>query len=282
MTPTTASRPARAKGHLLRILGVGFGIAVIVGGAIGSGILRTPGLIAAQLGSPGIIIAVWLVGGLYAFCCTLSVIELGTMLPFAGGWYVYSRRAFGEYGGFLIGSIDWIAQAVSLAYVAAAFGDFAAELQPALHDHVKLAAIASVVVLTLVNWLGLRAGSRMQELTSLIKTLALIAFVVACFGIPLHGAPGGVALPASLATPKGGLLLGVLLALQAIIVTYDGWYFAIYFTEEDNDPAKNLPRSSMVGVLACIAVYLLLNTALLHVLRMNKLAGSEVPVAAAA
>jgi len=74
----------------------------------------------------------------------------------------------------------------------------------------------------------------------------------------------------------------VLLALQAVIVTYDGWYFAIYFTEEDNDPARNLPRSSIVGVLACIAVYVLMNMALLHVLPMNKLAGSEVPGADAA
>jgi APA family basic amino acid/polyamine antiporter len=96
VAPTTTRAGARPKGHLLRILGVGFGIAVIVGGAIGSGILRTPGLVAAQLRSPGIIVAVWLLGGLYAFCCTLSVIELGTMLPRAGGWYVYSRRAFGE------------------------------------------------------------------------------------------------------------------------------------------------------------------------------------------
>jgi APA family basic amino acid/polyamine antiporter len=72
------------------------------------------------------------------------------------------------------------------------------------------------------------------------------------------------------------------LALQAVIVTYDGWYFAIYFTEEDNDPARNLPRSSIVGVLARIAVYALLNTALLRLLPMNKLAGSEVPAAEAA
>ena len=111
--PPTSTRPSvRPKGHLLRILGVGFGIAVIVGGAIGSGILRTPGLVASQLGSPRLIIAVWLMGGIYAFCCTLSVIELGTMLPRAGGWYVYSRRAFGEYAGFLVGCIDWIAQPV--------------------------------------------------------------------------------------------------------------------------------------------------------------------------
>src|SRR5450631_1988572 len=175
MAPTTTRSSLRTKGHLLRILGVGFGIAVIVGGAIGSGILRTPGLVAAQLRSPGIIIAVWLVGGIYAFCCTLSVIELGTMLPRAGGWYVYSRRAFGEYGGFLVGCIDWIAQPVAIAYLAVAFGDFAAELQPSLRVYVKVVSFACVIVLALLNWFGLRAGSRMQELTSLIKALALVA-----------------------------------------------------------------------------------------------------------
>lgn len=282
MPPLSTCPSVRPKGHLLRILGVGFGIAVIVGGAIGSGILRTPGLVAAQLGSPRLIIAVWLMGGIYAFCCTLSVIELGAMLPRAGGWYVYSRRAFGECAGFLVGCIDWIAQPVAIAYLAVAFADFTVELQPSLHGYVKLVSVASVVVLTLLNWLGLRAGSRIQEVTSLIKALALIAFVVACFVIFPHSASDGIALPSSLAAPKGGLLLGVLLALQGVIITYDGWYFAIYFTEEDNDPARNLPRSSIVGVLACIAVYVLLNVALLHVLPMNKLAGSEVPGADAA
>lgn len=90
------------------------------------------------------------------------------------------------------------------------------------------------------------------------------------------------ALRASLVAPRGGLLLGMLLALQAIIVTYDGWYFAIYFAEEDSDPARNLPRSSVVGVLVCVAVYALLNMAMVHVLPMNKLAGSEIPGADAA
>jgi APA family basic amino acid/polyamine antiporter len=281
MTLTTIRSSLRTKGHLLRILGVGFGIAVIVGGAIGSGILRTPGLVAAQLGSPQLIIAFWLVGGVYAFCCTLSVIELGTMLPLAGGWYVYSRRAFGEYAGFLVGCIDWIAQSAAIAYLAVAFADFATELQPSLRVYVKLVSVGSVVVLTLLNWLGLRVGSRIQELTSLIKALALIAFVVACFVISPHSV-SGEALPASLVAPRGGLLLGMLLALQAIIVTYDGWYFAIYFAEEDNDPARNLPRSSIIGVLVCVAVYALLNIAMVHVLPMNKLAGSEIPGADAA
>src|SRR5215831_16814722 len=104
MAATTTPLPVSPKGHLLRILGVGFGIAVIIGGTIGSGILRTPGLVADRVRSPGIIIAVWLVGGIYALCCALSVAELGTMLPCAGGWYVYARRAFGDYGDFWWGA----------------------------------------------------------------------------------------------------------------------------------------------------------------------------------
>jgi len=124
------------------------------------------------------------------------------MLPRAGGWYVYSRRAFGEYAGFLVGCMDWIANAVAIEYLAVAFGDFAAELQPSLHGHVEVVPVASVGGLTLLNWLGLRAGSRMQELTSMVKTLALIAFVVACFAICPHSAPDRGALPASLAAPE--------------------------------------------------------------------------------
>jgi APA family basic amino acid/polyamine antiporter len=279
--PTTRSL-IRPKGHLLRILGVGFGVAVIVGGAIGSGILRTPGLVAAQFRSPGIIIAVWLGGGIYAFCCALSVIELGAMLPRAGGWYVYSRRAFGEYAGFLVGCMDWIAQSVATAYLAVAFAEFAVELQSSLQAYIKLVSVAIISVLTLSNWVGLRAGSRIQELTTLMKALALIVFVVACFAISPHSVADGLAVPASLAAPKAGLLLAIVLALQAVIITYDGWYFAIYFTEEDKDPGRNLPRSSMLGVLACIAVYVLLNVALLHILPVNKLAASDVPVADAA
>jgi basic amino acid/polyamine antiporter, APA family len=273
---------ARTKGHLLRILGVGFGISVVIGGIIGSAILRMPGLVAAQLRTPGLILAVWFVGGIYAFCCTLSVTELGTMLPSAGGWYVYSRRAFGEYGGFLVGGLDLMVQPVSNGYVAVAFGDFTAELLPTLHGHAKLLSVASVVILTGLNWLGLREGSRTQVVTSLTKTIALIAFVVACFVVSPHSAPGGVTLPASPSTTRGRLLLAMLVALQFVIVAYDGWYFAAYFTEEDHDPARNLPRSSIGTILACIAIYILVNLALLHVLPMNRLAASTVPAADAA
>ena len=280
MGPKSATPPT--KGHLLRILGVGFGVAVIIGGVIGSGILRTPGLVAAQLRSPALVITVWLAGGIYAFCCTLSVTELGTMLPRAGGWYVFSRRAFGDYGGFLVGCLDLMVQPVANAYLAVAFGDFAVECFPALHDRSKLLAVASVIGLTGLNWLGLREGSRTQMITSLAKTVALIVFVGACFVISPHVAGGGVASAPTQTMTSGGLVLAMLVALQFVIVTYDGWYFGIYFTEEDQDPGRNLPRSSVGTVLACIAIYILVNLALLHVLTLNKVAASTVPMADAA
>jgi len=278
MATETVSPPRHSKGHLLRIVGVGFGIAVSIGGTVGSGILRTPGEIAAQLRSPWLILAVWALGGVYAFWATVAVSELATMLPREGGWYVYSREAFGEYAGFLMGSCDWIMQTVAIAYLAVAFGEFAGGLQPRLGPHLKLTAVACVVALTLLNWLGLRAGSRAQEFTSLIKALALIVFVVACFVVSAKpGAPSVV-----LGGFKGSILLALVIALQAVIVTYDGWYSAIYFMEEDQDPARNLPRSAIGGILACIAIFLLVNAALLHVLPMAQLSASQVPAADAA
>jgi len=279
MATETVSPLRHSKGHLLRIVGVGFGVAVGIGGTVGSGILRTPGEIAAQLRSPWLILAVWGFGGVYAFWATLAVSELATMLPREGGWYVYAREAFGEYAGFLVGCCDWIMQTVAIAYLAVAFGEFAGGLQPRLGPHMKLAAVACVVALTLLNWLGLRAGSRAQEFTSLIKALALIAFVVACFVVPAK--PG--ALPSvALLSSKGSILVALVIALQAVIVTYDGWYSAIYFMEEDQDPARNLPRSAIGGILACIAIFLLVNAALLHVLPMAQLSASQVPAADAA
>lgn len=276
----TALAASQPKGRLLRILGVGFGIAVIVGDTIGSGILRTPGEVAGYLGSRGLIIGIWLVGALYALFCTLSVTELGTMLPFAGGWYVYSRRAMGDFAGFVVGSSDWVLQTATTAYLAVAFGEFAVAFQPAFRGHVKLLAAGVLLALTLLNWLGLRTGSRTQEAASLIKALALVAFVVACF-VAGHGVAGTEAAPVRV-LPKGGLLLAFVMAIQAVIVTYDGWYAAIYFTEENENPAKNLPRSSIGGVIACAAIFLLVNGALFHVLPMGQLAHSQMPVADAA
>ncbi|MGO8759807.1 MAG: APC family permease [Terracidiphilus sp.] len=262
---------------------MGFGIAVIVGNTIGSGILLTPGDVAGQLRSPWLVISVWTMGGIFAFFCTQAVTELGTALPLAGGWLVYSRRAFGEYGGFLVGCCDWMMQSAAMAYLAVAFSEFAGDLGPALRGYEKPVAVACLIVLTLVNWLGLRTGSRAQEITSLTKALALIAFVAACFLMAPKTVPSGAGAPQGLFhLPMAAALIAIVTALQPVIVTYDGWYGAIYFAEEDKDPARNLPRSSILGVLACGAIFLLVNAALLHVFPIERLAASQMPAADAA
>ncbi len=271
----------RVKGHLLRILGVGFGVAVIIGGTIGSGILRTPGEVAGRLHSPTLILAVWLLGGLYAFLGTVSVVELGTMLPIAGGWYVYSRRSMGAYAGFLVGCSDWMVQTASVAYIAVAFGEFTGELLPKFSSHEKLISLALLAVLMLLNWIGLRSGSRTQEITSAMKALALVVFVVGCF-LFTPSTPTQVGPIMHSPASTTGLLAALVLSLQAVIITYDGWYVAIYFTEEDKQPTINLPRSSFIALLACVAIYVLVNLALFHVLPLDKFAGSQMPVADAA
>src|SRR5260370_4792609 len=114
--------PSRCGG-LIRILGIGFGLAVIVGSTLGIGILRTPGLVAGQLQNPTAILVVWIAGGLYTLVGAVCLAELGTMLPTAGGYYVYAREAFGDVVGFAVGWTDWLTYFAVLGYVSIAIGE---------------------------------------------------------------------------------------------------------------------------------------------------------------
>src|SRR5438034_9897133 len=145
---------ARAAGQrgLLRILGVAFGLAVIVGSTLGIGILRTPGLVAAQLTSRSSILLVWLVGGLYTLLGSVCLTELGTMLPQAGGYYVYARRAFGDTVGFAVGWTDWLTYCAVLGYITIGIGEFTAVLAPSLLWAVKLIAIGAIFTLVALQW----------------------------------------------------------------------------------------------------------------------------------
>ena len=261
------------------MLGAGFGIAVGVGTTIGSGILRTPGEVAGQLGSASLVLTVWILGGVYALLCCSSVTELATMVPNAGGFYAYASRAFGQRAGFVVGCCNAMVESVAMAYLSVALGEFAAGLFPSLDGHVHAVGVTGLVLLTLLNWAGLRPGSRAQEITSAAKALGLIGLVVACFFSP-GASSASIATKSSV--PEHSLFLGLILALQGVVVTYDGWYAPIYFAEEDRDPSRNLPRSMMGTALTCTAIYLLVNVALLHTLGMTHLAGSQLPAADAA
>jgi len=270
-----ASAFSRSRG-LIRILGVGFGLAVIVGSTIGIGVLRTPGLVAGQLPNRTAILAVWIVGGFYTLVGAACLAELGTMLPEAGGYYVYARRAFGDTVGFGVGWSDWITYCAVLGYVSIAMGEFTVLLLPSLAGFEKAVSMAGLAALAGIQLAGLKVSSRFQEVTTAVKCAAFLIVVVAAmaFAPPAAESAAGASQTSSFA--------GLIVALQSVVITYGGWQSGLYFSEEDRDPGHNLPRSMIGGVAAVIVVYLLVNVALLSVLPIDVLAHSTLPAADAA
>lgn len=266
------------RGQLLRVLGVVFGLAVIIGNTIGAGIFKAPGSIAQQLPSAGPFLLVWLAGSVYAFLGALSIAELGTMLPRSGGQYVFSRYALGEYAGFVVGWSDWISTCGTTAAVALVIGTFSGALVPALEGRAPLVATVVAISFALVQWRGITWGSNVQNLTSLLKALAFLLLIGAAFAL------GDGAALTNPETPTTSVVTvsAIVISLQAAIYTYDGWSGVIYFSEEVKDSARNIPRALFGGVLTISAIYLLVNLALLYVLPMTQIAGREFAAGEAA
>ena len=278
MKPPLNSSNRTSHGHLLRVLGVGFGLAVTIGGTIGMGILRTPGLIAKELPTPTLFIGIWIAGGLYALLGAISIAELGAMIPRSGGFYVFAQRALGNYAGFIVGWSDWMSTCATLAVISMVVSEYAGVLVPAVANKPKTIAITVVLLFALLQWRGIRWGSFTQNLTSLLKVLVFVAFVLVAFlSEPTAG---------NKATPsiKHGfdLFAAIILALQGVLYTYDGWYGICYFGGEIRDPKRDVTRSMFGGVLSVIAIYVLVNLALLHVMPLSEIAGEPLAVGKAA
>ena len=232
----SSSTGSEKSGRLRRVLGVGFGLAVSVGATIGVGILRTPGLVAGQVHTPSSIIILWTAAGLYTLLGAICLTELGAMLPQAGGYYVYARRAFGDTVGFAVGWTDWLTYCAVLAYVSIAIAEFIAVFVPQLGSAVRFVAICILTGIVLLQWMGIRISSRFQEITTSLKCLAFVALIMACLLLPAGRYPAERGLTSSMT------FSGIVIALQAIVITYGGWQSPLYFTEEDRDPSRNLPR----------------------------------------
>lgn len=266
---------SQRSGQLRRVLGVGFGLAVSIGGTIGVGILRTPGLVAEQLHVPLMILLLWVAGGIYTLLGTSCLTELGLMLPRAGGFYVYVRRAFGNTAGLAVGWTDWLMYCSILGYLSIAIAEFIAALGVIPGGAVRILSVLILVSIVALQWLGIRISSLFQELTTALKCVAFLVLVAACLLVPTDAYP-------SVSIPSSMTFSGLVIALQAIVITYGGWQSPLYFIEEDKDPARNLPRIMIGGVLSVIAIYLLVNIALIKVLPMSELSGATFPAAEAA
>ena len=264
------------RASLLKILGLWFGLAVTVGNAIGGGILRTPGDIATWLPNQWLFVGIWIVGGCYALLGANALSELGTMLPKSGGQYVFARHAFGDYTGFLVGWVDWISTCASIGAISLVLAESIASVTSLAATAASPIAMSIVVVFTILLIRGTRLGDFAQRITSLTKTLALLALVVAC--LLFAGRSQGPVEPAAVAPTASGFV-AFLLAAQAVIYAYDGWSGPIYFSEELDDPGREIPRSMFYGLLSIGAIYLLINIAFVVALPTTALAGS--PLAAA-
>ena len=282
--------PRKPRGTLLQILGVGFGIAVAVGNTISAGIVRTPGDIAARLPNHWLFFAVWFGGAFYALMSAFQLAELGAAIPKSGGQYNFSRRAIGDYAGFIVGWSDWLSTCGTTGAVGIVIGEYMAHLFPAFGgaQKIKFTAVSVIVLFALLQWKSISMGSKVQNFTTVLKGLAFFAIVVACFtfGRNLHHATQAAATVSTSATlliPTGaGLITALLLGMQATIYTYDGWDGVIYFGDEIKNPGHLVPRAIFASLFSIVLIYLLVNAAVLYVLPMSEIAGNNFSLGLAA
>lgn len=282
MSSAAAEVPASTAGKLLRVLGLAFGLAVMVGTTIGMGILRTPGEVAASVPSVPWFLLVWVLGACYALLGALSVSELATIRPRSGGLYPMVHDALGPFAGFVSGWTDLLGYAGSIAAVSIVIGEYIGPLVPVLKGHETSIAWTVVMMFALIQWRGIRIGNVVQLVTSSIKGVALLGLAIAAFVVIVPEPPQGAA--ATARELPGGLLLvaAIVVALQSAIYTYDGWTAPIYFGEEIENAGREIPRSMIGGVILVLLIYLTLNLAFLHVVGIEAMAGDPFVAATAA
>jgi APA family basic amino acid/polyamine antiporter len=281
MNTRTVSRP-----ELARDLGLSHAGAVVVGTIIGSGIFLVPSEMMQAVGSAQLVYLAWVVGGVLSFFGALTYAELGAMKPQAGGEYVYVRDAYGPLAGFLY-SWTWflIAKPASIATITTglvriletfpifAFFSHSFISHPFTVNYGQLVAIGATVVISWLNYIGVRRAGEFQFLFTLLKVAIILGIVVvgfsyrggtwANFASEFAGAKGGVA--------------GFFAALVAALWAYDGWNDLNMVAGEIRNPQRNIPLSLIWGVATVGALYMLVNAAVQYVLPASAVAASERP-----
>ena len=270
--------PAATKitNRLLRVFGLGFGLAVVIGGTIGSGIMRNPGVVAAGFGSPVLVLLAWLGGGLFVCIDAMPTVELGAAIPQAGGPYPLATRALGPFWGFIAGWADWLQICISTGFITVAFGEYIHRLGWAPGLSAGQLAIGLVIACGLVNWIGAKVSGLSQDLGSAVKAIGLIILVALLF----FAHPSTATLPTY--PPPVFTWAAAAVAMRAIYGAYGGWHAAVYFSEEVKEPHQNVARATFMGIALVTSIYVLVNAAVLHVLPIGVLAHSSLAVADAA
>src|SRR6266566_3944348 len=256
-----------------RRLGLFSGTMAVVGGIIGGGIFRTPATVAERLHSPSLVLVAWVIGGIVALIGAFCFGELGQRRPRAGGGYVYLRETFGPLPAFLYGwTLVLVIATGAIAAVAVTFADYTLALAGLAHTYSVPLAVAAIVFLTAINYVGVRPAAVTQNIFTVLKLAGLAVLIGAGVLLAAPSPP--------LAAPSPPPHLAALApALVPIPFTSGGWQQTNFIAEGIVDPEKNLPKALLWGVAIVVTVYLLTNVAYLRVLGIEGLAQSTAPAA---
>jgi amino acid transporter len=283
-TAPVTSRPSPPPPEQLpRKLGLWSAIAVVAGITIGSGIFRTPASIANRLPGPLPIFLVWIAGGLTALCGALTLAEVAGAFPETGGIYVFIRRAFGRPLAFMFGWAELaIIRAAAVGAIATTFAEYFLRVlgyDPSAAPYsewVHYVAAVAIAVISILNYVGVRWGSLIQNTTTIAKYFGLIFIIVVALVIGLPKT-GGHFTPVM---PSGSLsVMPFGLALVSVLWAYDGWADLAFISGEIKDPGRTVPRALIFGTLAVIVIYLLANVAYLGVMSIDEMRQSKLVAA---
>jgi basic amino acid/polyamine antiporter, APA family len=287
---TTAQQRVGTATSLERVLGLPAAISIVIGTVIGSGVFLVPSTMIRSVGSVETVFVVWMVAGLLSLFGALTYAELAAAMPEAGGEYIYLRQAYGPFWGFLYGWTQfWVAKSGSIATLAAGFYTYLSIFYPVLGAtllriplHVgpggtelevhygQLAAIAVILILAGVNYLGVRSGGNLQVFVTVIKMLLIASIIV----IGLFSGRGDVSHIVR-HVPSAAGVRGFFAAMVSALWAYDGWNNVSMVSSEIREPQRNLPRALVAGTLVVMATYLAINLAYFYVLSPSEVASSH-------
>jgi len=257
------------------VLGSGFTLAVVIGGTIGLGILRTPGEVATVVTNPWVFVSLWVLGGLASLLVAVVYAELIAMTPRSGGTYALVRRAYGPFPGFVIGWVDWLSFVGDIALKAVVVVEFAAMLFPATRLWQTPLAIMVSTVFAALQLRGIALGAKIQQVAA-----AALALIVVGFTLALVFAESAVGDATSVPATVTGLGAWSLV-FASIIYTYDGWDYPAYFGGEIKGGGGAVARTLIKGVVVLTLLYVFLAAALAFKVPLASLAGKELSLASA-
>ena len=251
---------------------------IVMGGIVGAGIFINPYVVALQLHTPFLILGVWIAGGVLALLGAFVYAELAARRPAVGGQYAYLREAFHPVVGFLYGWVLLLViQTGGMAAVTVTFARYLLELTDWRISE-RVLVVLTMLVLTIVNCLGVKLGSRMQSVLMLLKIAAIVGLIAA--GLFLVRAPHPLLHPLLDRPPSLDLVTAIGAAMVPVLFAYGGWQTTNFIAEEVKDPARNLSRALVLGVAGVIVLYVGVNFVCVRTLGPQALADTRVPATA--